>query len=251
MLAIDLAERVAIVTGSSRGIGRAIAERLLAAGAIVVINGHADSEAMWATREEFDRAYPGRVHAIAGDIGSPEQVMAIVRGAYDIAKRLDILVNNAGILRDALLGMISDQDIVSTFTTNLYGTVAMMQAAARLMVRRKSGSIINISSIIGTHGNRGQIIYGASKAGIVGATLSAAKELAPQGIRVNAIAPGYIRTAMIEHLSPQLHQERLASIAMGRIGEPGDVADTALFLASDLSTYVTGQVIGVDGGMVI
>jgi 3-oxoacyl-[acyl-carrier protein] reductase len=251
MWSIDLTGRTALVTGSSRGIGYAIAERLLAAGASVVINGRTASDHLRHAFTTFAAVYPERVHVCEGDVGNPAQATRIVRYAFDIGKRLDILVNNAGVLRDALIGMISETEMEDTLRTNVMGAIHMTQAAARLMARSKPSSIINISSIIGTHGNRGQLVYGASKAGVIGVTLSAAKELAAQGIRVNAIAPGFIRTAMIEHLSADLYQQRLSSIAMGRIGEPEDVANLALFLASDLSTYVTGQIIGVDGGMMI
>ncbi len=167
------------------------------------------------------------------------------------ARRLDILVNNAGILRDALIGMISDAEINDVLRTNLIGAIQVTQAAARLMARGKNASIINISSIIGVRGNRGQLIYAASKAGLIGATLSAAKELAPQGVRVNAVAPGYIQTTMIANVPADIHAQRVASIGVGRVGDPQDVANLVLFLASDLSSYITGQVIGVDGGMVI
>jgi len=251
MVPLDLSNRSALVTGSSRGIGYATAARLLDAGATVVLNGRTMTESLETAHRTLVAEHPGRVHVIEGDVADPVQVKRIVRGAFDIAKRLDILVNNAGVLRDALIGMISEADVEETLRVNLMSVIHTTQAAARLMARGKNGSIINVSSIIGRYGNRGQLVYGASKAGIIGATLSAAKELAAQGVRVNAIAPGYIRTAMIEHLSPEVHGQRISSIAMGRIGEPRDVADVVLFLASDLSSYVTGQVIGVDGGMVI
>jgi 3-oxoacyl-[acyl-carrier protein] reductase len=251
MSAIDLSGRTALVTGSSRGIGLAIAATLLSAGAHVVLNARQDSNELAATAAALSKAHPGRVSAIAADISQAEDVKRLVRGAFDVAKRLDILVNNAGILRDGLIGMIPEADIQAILQTNLVGLIQTTQAASRLMARSKAASIVNIASIIGRTGNRGQLVYGASKAGVIGATLSAAKELAPQNIRVNAVAPGFIRTQMIEHLKPEIYAERMASIAMKRIGEPDDVANTVLFLASDLSTYVTGQVIGVDGGMVI
>lgn len=251
MAIIDLSNRTALVTGSTRGIGYTIAERLLESGATVVINGRTESDKFKAAKQTLEAAFPGRVHAIAGDVGEAAAARTIVRGAFDVAKRLDILVNNAGILRDSLIGMIPDQQIEETLRVNLVGVIQMTQAAARLMARSKSASIINVSSIIGVRGNRGQLVYGASKAGVIGATQSSAKELAAQGVRVNAIAPGFIRTSMIEHLSPEIYNERVASIVMKRVGEPADIADVALFLASDLSSYVTGQIIGVDGGMII
>ncbi len=251
MVPVDLSNRIALVTGSSRGIGSATASRLLDAGATVVLNGRTITESLATVHRTLTADHPGRVHLIEGDVADPAQVKRIVRGAFDIAKRLDILVNNAGVLHEALIGMISEADVEETIRVNLTGVINTIQAAARLMARGKNGSIINVSSIFGRYGNRGVMVYAASKAGIIGATLSAAKELAGQGVRVNAIAPGYIRTDMIKHLSPEVHSQRMSSIAMGRIGEPRDVADVVLFLASDLSSYVTGQVIGIDGGMVI
>jgi 3-oxoacyl-[acyl-carrier protein] reductase len=251
VIQLDLSNRTALVTGSSRGIGYATAARLLDAGATVVLNGRTMTESLETAHRALAVEHTNRVHVIHGNVADPVEVRRVVRGAFDIAKRLDILVNNAGVLHDALIGMISEADIEETLRVNLMGVIHTTQAAARLMARGKNGSIINVSSIIGRYGNRGQLVYSASKAGILGATLSAAKELAAQGVRVNAIAPGYIRTAMIEHLSPELQRQRILSIAMGRIGEPRDVADLVLFLASDFSPYVTGQVIGVDGGMVI
>jgi 3-oxoacyl-[acyl-carrier protein] reductase len=164
-------------------------------------------------------------------------------------KRLDVLVNNAGILEDALLGMITPELVDRVLGVNTRAALLVLQGAARLMQRAKSGSIINMSSIIGVEGNEGQVVYGASKAALVGLTLSAAKELAPAKIRVNAVAPGYIETDMIKHLPAEVHAQRMGQIGMGRIGTPADIANAVLFLASDLSTYVTGQVLGVDGGM--
>lgn len=165
--------------------------------------------------------------------------------------RLDILVNNAGILRDGLIGMVPDVDIRETLGVNVIGTINCIQAGTRLLHRSGGGSIINLASIIGVRGNKGQIVYSASKGAVITTTLSAAKELAAKGIRVNAIAPGYVDTDMIKSVPPETHAQVLASIGMGRIGSPDDVANVALFLSSDLSCYVTGQVIGVDGGMLI
>ena len=179
------------------------------------------------------------------------QVAVFYRKVFDRYRRLDVLVNNAGILGDAVIGMIGDDLIDNTLATNVKGAIYNLQAAARLMQRKKTGSIINLSSIIGTRGNRGQTVYGASKAAIIGLTQSAAKDLAPANIRVNAIAPGYIDTPMIAHLDPATHATRIANIGLGRVGKAEEVANAILFLASDLSSYVTGQVLGVDGGMVI
>ena len=166
-------------------------------------------------------------------------------------KRLDILVNNAGILRDKLIGMISDAEIDELFNVNVIGLIKITQLAARIMTRRKSGSIINVSSIVGRKGNSGQTVYSATKSAVIGATFSAAKELAPMNIRVNAVAPGLIDTSMTKSIPEDKRKNLESHIAMGRVGSAQDVANVIVFLASDLSSYVTGQVIGVDGGLVI
>lgn len=248
---LDLSERVAIVTGSSRGIGWAIAKRLAENGATLILNGVSDAEALEERSSELRDLYGTEVTSVLGSIADDAGAQALIRKAHSGYRRLDIMVNNAGVLKDGLIGMIQSSDIDETLNINLRGVITGTQAAARLMQRGKSGSIINISSIIGRVGNRGQLVYGASKAGVIGATYSAAKELAASGIRVNAIAPGYINTDMIRQIPAELHAERMDSIAMQKIGEPEDIADAALFFASDLSRYVTGQVLGVDGGMLI
>jgi len=251
MSQIDLSSKVAVVTGSSRGIGLAIAEKLAANGASLVLCGHKEGPAIDAAAESIASKYNCEVAKCIGDIGLPDTAQQIAKTAFSKFKRLDILVNNAGILRDGLVGMIADEDIDATLSTNVKGVINTTQSCARLMERKDGGSIINITSIIGRFGNKGQLVYGASKAAVIGATYSASKELASKAIRVNAIAPGYIDTDMIQGISPETDRERRDSIAMGRIGTTEDIANTALFLASDLSSYVTGQVIGVDGGMLI
>ncbi|MFY9655514.1 MAG: glucose 1-dehydrogenase [Methylocystis sp.] len=247
----DLAGRVAVVTGSSRGIGKAIAEALAAHGAAVILNANRDAEATARAASELSGRYNVPVTYVLGDIAKPETSANLAKAALTQHKRLDVWVNNAGVLIDALIGMIPQQDVDKTLGANVAGVLYGTQAAARVMQRRNSGSIVNLTSIIGRFGNEGQLVYGASKAAVIGATLSAAKELAPKNIRVNAIAPGFIETDMIKNLSLEKRAERVASIRIGRIGTPEDIANTALFLASDLSSYVTGQVIGVDGGMSI
>jgi len=249
MTAIDLSGRVAIVTGASRGIGRAAAGSLLKAGCTLVLNARASNEAS-ASFAELEEAYPGRVTTVYGSVADSATATALVQAAMK-HKRLDILVNNAGILRDKLIGMISDAEIEELFDVNVIGLIKITQLAARLMMRGKSGSIINVSSIVGRRGNSGQTVYSATKTAVIGATFSAAKELAPSNIRVNAVAPGLIRTAMIESIPEDKRKSLESQIAMGRVGSPQDVANTILFLASDLSSYVTGQVIGVDGGLIV
>jgi len=250
MTVIDLTGRVAIVTGASRGIGRAAAESLLKAGCSVILNARPSNEAS-ASFAELEAAYPDRVATVLGSVTDSATASALAQSAMSRHKRLDILVNNAGILRDKLIGMISDAEIEELFEVNIIGLIKITQLAARVMARRKSGSIVNVSSIVGRRGNSGQTVYSATKAAVIGATLSAAKELAPMNIRVNAVAPGLIDTSMIQSIPEDKRKSLESHIAMGRVGSAQDVADTILFLASDLSAYVTGQVIGVDGGLIV
>ena len=248
---LSLAGRVAVVTGASRGIGAAIAETLAAHGANLILSGLSNRAGLEQARDELAGRHCVNVDVVFGDIADPVTSAALAKLAFSQYRRLDVWVNNAGVLLDGLIGMVPDSDIQSTLGTNLAGVLHGTQAAARLMQRAKAGSIINISSIIGRFGNSGQLVYGASKAGVIGATISAAKELAANNIRVNAIAPGFIDTDMVRQLPAAKFAERMESISMKRIGTPQDIANAALFLASDLSTYVTGQTLGVDGGMVI
>ena len=250
MTVIDLSGRVAIVTGASRGIGRAAAESLLKAGCSVILNARPSDEAS-ASFAKLEAAYPDRVATVLGSVTDSATASALAQSAMSRHKRLDILVNNAGILRDKLIGMISDAEIEELFEVNIIGLIKITQLAARVMARRKSGSIVNVSSIVGRRGNSGQTVYSATKAAVIGATLSAAKELAPMNIRVNAVAPGLIDTSMIQSIPEDKRKSLESHIAMGRVGSAQDVADTILFLASDLSAYVTGQVIGVDGGLIV
>ena len=248
---LDLSGRTAIVTGASRGIGLAIADTLAKRGANVVLGAHRDIDYIAHVASRLAATHDVKTWCAVGDVADPETSAALARLAFANTKRLDIYINNAGVLLDGLIGMVPQTDIDSTIGINLAGVLHGIQSAARLMARSGGGSIVNMASIIGRVGNVGQLAYGASKAGVIGATLSAAKELAPKNIRVNAVAPGFIETDMVRQIPSDKFKERLRSIAMGRIGTPQDVADTVLFLASDMSRYVTGQVIGVDGGMVI
>ncbi len=250
MTIIDLNGRVAAVTGASRGIGRAAAETLLKAGCSVVLNARASDEAS-ASFAELETAFPDRVTAVYGSVADGVTATAIAQAAMSRYKRLDILVNNAGILREKVIGMISDAEISELFDVNIIGLIKVTQLAARIMTRRKSGSIVNISSIVGMKGGSGQIVYSATKSAVIGATFSAAKELAPLNIRVNAIAPGLIDTSMTQAFADIRRKSLESQVAMGRVGSPQEVANAILFFASDLSAYVTGQVIGVDGDLVI
>lgn len=245
-----LSGKKVLITGASRGIGRAIAKLFASHGAELYLNARHEEPLTHLIAELADD-YACSAQALLFDAGDAEQVKAGFRQLFDSTNTIDVLVNNAGVLDDALIGMVTHRQIQQTYATNTFSTLYCSQYAARMMQRSGSGSIINMASIIGRTGNSGQAVYAGSKAAVIGITLSLAKELAAQQIRVNAIAPGFIDTDMARSLAEDKFQQRLASIAMGRIGTADDVANTALFLASDLSSYVTGQVIGVDGGMLI
>ena len=244
-----LAGRTAFVTGSSRGIGREVARTLAAHGADVALNGRQDPDGLAAQAAALATEFGVRTLALPGDVADPAVVKGWFATLFAQWRRLDVLVNNAGVLEGALLGMAGADLIDRVIDTNTKGAIHVLQAGARLMARHRAGSIINVSSILGTHGGAGQAVYAASKAALLGLTWSAAKELAPQGIRVNAIAPGYIATDLVRGLPPAVVAERTAAIGLGRVGTPADVAGVVLFLASDLGGYVTGQVLGVDGGL--
>ncbi len=239
------------MTGSTRGIGWAVAEECARQGATVILNSRQAGEALEQRRKQLETEFSRPAFALAADASDLDAVKSCYKEIFKQFKRLDVLVNNAGILQDALLGMISEATMRSVIDTNLMGSMFHLQEASRLMGRANSGSIVNLSSVIGRFGNEGQTVYAASKAGVIGMTLSAAKELAPKNIRVNAVAPGFIDTDMTRHLPPDKRQQRLAGIRMNRIGTPEEVARVITFLASDMASYVTGQVLGVDGGMIV
>lgn len=247
---MSFAGKVALVTGSSRGIGRATAEHLAERGATVVLNCRSGGEELETLRGELAERYGGRHDLAAFDVADAAQVSAGIRALFARHRRLDVLVNNAGILDDALLGMIDGDAAARTFAVNALGVLNTMQACARLL-GRVQGAIVNVASIIGVTGNTGQVAYGGSKAAVIGMTRSAAKELAGTGVRVNAVAPGFIETDMVRHLPEGVYERRVASVALGRIGSPQEVARAIGWLASEEASYVTGQVLGVDGGMVI
>lgn len=246
-----LKDKIALVTGAARGIGIATAELFAREGAHVVLSGRS-VEALEEAKAHLAQAVPGaQLTVMPLDVASPESVRDAFQALFKQTKRLDVLVSNAGVLDDALISMVTEAQIHRVFEPNTYGVLYCAQYASRLMARNKGGSIINLASIIGTNGNVGQAVYAGSKAAVIGITKSLSKELAPQNIRVNAIAPGFIDTDMARSIGPEKFAERVASIRMGRVGTAEEIAKVALFLASDLSSYVTGQIIGVDGGMLI
>lgn len=246
-----LKDKVAVVSGAARGIGLATTIEFARQGATVVMLGRTEDSLATACVTVKQQVVEAKIEPIVCDVSEPGSVRDAFQAIFQKYKKLNVLVSNAGVLDDALIGMVTPKQIERTFSVNTYSVLYCAQYASRLIARSGGGSIINVSSIIGTNGNVGQSVYGGSKAAVIGITKSLAKELAPQNIRVNAIAPGFIETDMAKSIGPEKYQERLNSIKMGRPGSAADVANVALFLASDLSSYVTGQVVGVDGGMLI
>ena len=246
MTAIDLSGRTAFVTGSTRGIGLAIARMLHAAGATVAVVGREAARADAAAVELGDRAA-----GYACDVADAAQVESAIAAAEQALGPIDILVNNAGVTRDNILLRLSDEDWDAVLDANLKGAFHTTRAVLKGMMKRRAGRIINISSVVGITGNKGQANYAASKAGLIGFTKSVAREYAGRGILVNCVAPGFIATDMTAALPEAARATLLQDIALGRLGDPDDVAGAVLFLASDLARYVTGQVLVVDGGMVI
>jgi 3-oxoacyl-[acyl-carrier protein] reductase len=241
---------VALVTGASRGIGRATAHRLAEQGYDLVLHGHGASGV-----EEAATALSGKygitaVHA-AGDIADPATSKTLIRLAFETFKRLDALVVNAGTHEAGMLGMTPDATIERLFAVNAAGAAYTLQNAVRLLARGQNPAVVLTASVTGTYGAAGQAVYAASKAAVAGLAKSAAKELGPRGIRVNAVAPGFIATDMLDTLDEAGRAERIASTALGRLGTAEDVADVITFLLSEQARFVTGQVLGVDGGLTL
>jgi 3-oxoacyl-[acyl-carrier protein] reductase len=230
---------MALVTGGSRGIGRAIALELGRAGAKVLVGFNSGAEEAESCAAEIG----GR--AVQADVADPGQAKALVEEAGD----LDILVNNAGLTRDGVLARMSDEDWRSVIETNLSGVFYTCRAASKGMMKRRGGSIVNVSSIVGMRGNWGQTNYGASKAGIIGFTKSLARELGSRGVRANVVAPGYVNTRLTDVLPDEAKQAMLANTPLGRLGDPEDVAGAVRFLCSDEASFITGEVLLVDGGL--
>jgi 3-oxoacyl-[acyl-carrier protein] reductase len=244
-----LKDRIALITGAARGIGKEIAFRLAQEGAHIAIC-DVNEEALSQAKAEIE-ALGRRCFTAVVDVGSTQSAEDMVNKTLDNFSRIDILVNNAGITRDGLLMRMKEEDWDAVLTVNLKGAFNFTKAVSKVMVKQRSGKIVNIASIIGIMGNAGQANYAASKAGLIGLTKSTAKELASRGINVNAVAPGFIKTPMTDKLTEEQKQAMLKLIPLGYLGEPKEVANLVLFLASDNSSYITGEVIKVDGGMVM
>lgn len=247
---LGLKDKVAFITGSARGLGRAIAETLAGEKAKIIITDINDTLAV-STADEISQKYGVETMALKHDVSSEESTREVVKAIINHFSRIDILVNNAGITRDARLMMMKQADWDLVIKINLTGAFICSKLVSKQMLKQNSGSIVNIASVVGLMGNIGQANYSASKAGLIGLTKTTARELAERGVNVNAIAPGFIQSDMTHVLSEEVSQKMLSQIPMNLYGKPQDVANAVLFLVSDLAKYITGQVINVDGGMVM
>ena len=247
---MNLTGKVALVTGASRGIGQAVAVELAKAGADVIVN-YIGNEAVAQETVEKVEALGRKALKIKADVGNADEVQAMVDEAHAAFGHIDVLVNNAGITRDGLLIRMKDSDWDDVLNINLKGVYLVSKAVAKLMVKQRSGRIINMTSVSGVTGNVGQANYAAAKAGVIGFTKTCAKELAARGITVNAVAPGFIETAMTDVLPEKIKEGIAATVPLGRMGQPEEIAGVVTFLASDFARYITGQVLNVDGGMVM
>ncbi len=241
-----LNKKICLITGAGKGIGKKTAERFAQEGAVVYITDRSERE-INAAAEKISKNYCAEVIPLVFDITDDLEAKKAIQRIKKESGRLDVLVNNAGIMRDNVIGMIGKQLMADVFDVNVFAVINMIQLANKLMSRQKSGSIINISSIVGLEGAAGQLVYAASKGAVASLTKAASKELSPNGIRVNAVAPGLINTGLLQAIGDTKIVDNLKNVRMGRLGEPMDVANVILFLASDLSAYVTGEIIGIDG----
>ena len=242
--------KCALVTGASRGIGRAVALKFVSEGAKVALNFAGNEAAANEVRQEIEAA-GGQAILVKADVANEAAVQEMVQKTADAFGRIDILVNNAGITRDGLLARMKEEDWDAVLSTNLKGVFLTTKAVAKLMMKQRAGRIVNMASVVGVTGNAGQANYSAAKAGVIGFTKTIARELASRGVTVNAVAPGFIDTDMTSVLSDKAKEAALAGIPLGRMGTPEDIAAAVLFLVSDQSSYITGQVLHVDGGMVM
>jgi len=245
----NLEEKITIVTGASKGIGEAIATSYADAGAHVVCVSRTESALKIVQKKIKDNGGSASIYSC--DVSQYNEVESLINNSLEEFGKIDVIVNNAGITRDGLIMRMSDDDWDTVININLKGAFNGIKAVSRVMMKQRSGRIINISSLVGLKGNPGQANYSASKAGIIGLTKSTAKELGSRGITVNCIAPGYIATEMTDQLAEKIKQELINRIPLGYIGKPNNIASAALFLASDEAEYITGQTVSVDGGMLI
>ena len=249
MTGIQLDGKVALVTGASRGIGAVVACRLAQAGAKVGVNFHASSDQAEIVVDSINKS-GGEAILVGGDVSQEENAEKVIKNLVEHFGSIDILINNAGINKDQLLIRMKPEDFDSVMNVNLRGAFLCTRYAMTHMIRQRSGRVINMSSVVGLSGNPGQANYATAKAGLVGLTKAVAREVASRNVTVNALAPGYITTAMVDELTEETQDKILSTIPMGRFGTPEDVAEAVVFLASDGASYITGQVLTIDGGMI-
>jgi 3-oxoacyl-[acyl-carrier protein] reductase len=245
-----LENKTILITGASRGIGKEMATLFAKEGAHLILLAR-NLLHLQNLKESLNHLYDTKIQVFTCDVSNQIQVKGIFSELRRNKINIDSVVNNAGIMKDAMLGMATEELMHEIYNINVFGTMFISQQASKFMLKNRNGSIINLASIVGTNGNKGQTVYASSKSAIIGFTKSLSKELATFGIRVNAIAPGFIETDMTAGMDPKFYEKNKSMIGMGRMGKPEDIANVALFLASDLSEYVTGQIIGVDGGFLI